>query len=434
MVSKCKTSLKPATPTPFDVLTLIKTSLLNGIAVGVRMLTLLSINKILAIYVGPAGYAALGQFQNAVQMISTLASGAINTGVTKYTAEYQDNEAEQRKVWQTAGTIALAGSLVLSVMVFIFRERLAVGFLGDAQLSTVFVWFAATLVLFVFNTLLMAILNGKKDIPRYVFANIAGSMLALGITVLMVVNWGLLGALIALAVYQSLAFFATLFLCLRTPWFRWRELVGRVDLPMAKKLVKYTAMALTSAAIVPLTHIFIRKHLGETLGWDAAGNWEAMWRFSGAYLMLVTSTLSVYYLPRLAELKTGKDIRREVLLGYQVILPVAVVCAGLVYLIRDFIIQILFSDEFHQMEALFFWQLIGDTLKIASWLMAFVMVTKAMVKLYILTELVFSGIFYGLIYNLTPFFGLEATAISHAIAYFVYLLVMCLTLVRQKAL
>ena len=90
-------------------MTLIKTSLLNGIAVAIKMLTLLGINKILAIYVGPAGYAAIGQFQNAVTMITTFASGAINTGVTKYTAEYYQDEERQRLVWRTAGTIALLG-------------------------------------------------------------------------------------------------------------------------------------------------------------------------------------------------------------------------------------------------------------------------------------------------------------------------------------
>ncbi len=57
-------------------MTLIKTSLLNAIAVVIKMLTLLGINKILAVYVGPTGYAALGQFQNAVQMITTFGSGA----------------------------------------------------------------------------------------------------------------------------------------------------------------------------------------------------------------------------------------------------------------------------------------------------------------------------------------------------------------------
>ncbi|BBI60616.1 hypothetical protein HSBAA_19220 [Vreelandella sulfidaeris] len=78
-------------------MTLIKTSLLNGIAVVIKMLTLLGLNKILAIYVGPTGYAAIGNFQNAVQMITTFASGAINTGVVKYTAEYYNEEENNAK-------------------------------------------------------------------------------------------------------------------------------------------------------------------------------------------------------------------------------------------------------------------------------------------------------------------------------------------------
>ncbi len=397
------------------------------------MLTLLGINKILAIYVGPAGYAALGQFQNAVQMISTLASGAINTGVTKYTAEYHEDEVKQRSVWQTAGTIALTGSLVLSVLVFIFRERLAQGFLGDAQLSTVFVWFSATLVLFVFNTLLLPILNGKKDIPRYVLANIAGSVLALAITALMVVNWGLLGALIALAVYQSLAFFATLFLCLKTPWFRWRELVGQVDWPVVKNLAKYTAMALTTAAMVPLSHILIRNHLGQTLGWEAAGYWEAMWRLSGAYLILASSTLSVYYLPRLSELKSRDEVKQEVINGCKIILPIAISCSLLAYLLREYIIRLLFSNEFLPMRDLFHWQLIGDILKIASWLLAFIMLSKSMTSLYILTEIFFALSFFALTFIFTEKFGLKGATIAHAANYAIYLCCMILIIGRKLA-
>jgi PST family polysaccharide transporter len=414
-------------------LTLIKTSLLNAIAVGVKMLTLLGLNKILAVYVGPAGYASLGQFQNAVQMISTLASGAINTGVTKYTAEYHEDEAKQRAVWRTAGTIALVGSVLLSVLVFVFRADLAQWFLSDVRLAPVFGWFAATLVLFVFNTLLLAILNGKKDIHRYVVANIAGSVFALLVTSVMVVQRGLMGALVGFAVYQSLAFFVTLALCVRTPWFRMSQLVGRMDKEVTNNLAKYTAMALTSAATVPLSHMLIRDHLGQTLGWEAAGYWEAMWRLSAAYLMLVSSTLSVYYLPRLSELQTSAEIRKEILAGYRVILPVVLVCALVVYGLREFIIKSLFSAEFMPMETLFFWQLVGDVLKIASWLMGFVLTAKAMLGFYVVSEVAFSLLFYVLIAQMVAFFGLEATAIAHACVYMLHLLFMFWVL-RWRAL
>ena len=401
-------------------MTLIKTSLLNGIAVVIKMLTLLGLNKILAIYVGPSGYAALGQFQNAVQMITTLASGAINTGVTKYTAEYHEDEAKQHAVWRTAGTISLTGSVLVAVAVIAFNKALASWFLKDESLGSVFIWFAATLVLFVFNTLLLAILNGKKEIQRYVTANIAGSLFALAVTTVMAIQLGLYGALVALAVYQSLTFFVTLTLTYKARWFRLNYLLGGIEKQSAKNLAKFTGMALTSTACVPLSHILIRNHLGETLGWEAAGYWEAMWRLSAAYLMLVTTTLSVYYLPKLSELQDPADIKKEILQGYKIILPVAAACGLVIYLLRDFIIRVLFTAEFAEMEVLFGWQMVGDTLKIGSWILAYLMLGKAMVKLFILSEIGFAALFYGLTYYFTSVFGLEGVSVAHAVNYFFY--------------
>ena len=408
----------------FKTMTLIKTSLLNGIAVVIKMLTLLGLNKILAIYVGPAGYAALGQFQNAVQIISTFASGALKTGVTKYTAEYNEDEQSQHKVWRTAGTLAVIGSITTAILVSTFNKPLAAWFLNDDSLGSVFIWFSATLLLFVFNTLLLAILNGKKEIHRYVLANIAGSVFSLMVTGIMVIEFGLYGALVALAIHQSLAFFVTISLAYKTPWFRFRYLFGELDRQTAKNLLKYTAMALSSAACIPVSHILIRNYLGENLGWASAGQWEAMWRLSAAYLMLVTTTLSVYYLPRLSELKKTSDIRREIIQGYKIILPLAIVCGFAIYLLRDFIIRLLFSVEFLPMESLFAWQLVGDTLKIGGWILAYLMLSKAMIQLFITSEVVFSASFYGLTIVFTNRFGLEGVSMAHSVNYFLYWIVM----------
>lgn len=401
-------------------MTLIKTSLLNGIAVVIKMLTLLGINKILAIYVGPAGYAALGQFQNAMTMITTFASGAINTGVTKYTAEYYDDEPRQRLVWRTAGTIALVGSVVTALFIAVFNQTLAAWFLKDASYGGVFLWFAATLVLFTFNTLLLAILNGKKEIARYVLANIAGSIFALVATSVMVIQFGLYGALVALAVYQSISFFVTLSLCYKAPWFKLEYLFGGIDKQAALNLGKYTAMALTSAVCVPVSHILVRNHLGETLGWDAAGYWEAMWRLSSAYLMLVTTMLSVYYLPKLSELKGAREIKKEIIHGYKVILPVAALSGIIIYVLRDFIIVTLFTDGFSSMRDLFGWQMLGDTFKIGSWILAYLMLGKAMFKLFVIIEVAFSVGFVALAWLFIGVLGLEGVAIAHAVSYAIY--------------
>lgn len=414
-------------------MTLIKTSLLNAIAVAIKMLTMLGINKILAVYVGPTGYAALGQFQNAVQMITTFGSGAINTGVTKYTAEYFADEAQQRRLWQTAGTIALTGSVITGALVALFNQPLASWFLKDTQYGSVFIWFGLTLVFFVFNTLLLAILNGKKEISRYVMVNITGSVFALAVSAVMIVQFGLYGALLTLAINQSLVFFVTLALCYRTSWFRLRYLVGGIDKQAALNLGKYTAMALTSAATVPISHILVRNHLGETLGWAAAGYWEAMWRLSAAYLMFVTTTLSVYYLPRLSELKDPDAIKKEIIRGYQIILPLAATSGVMIYIFRDFVIGVLFTREFAPMRDLFAWQMLGDTLKIGSWILAYLMLGQAFVKIFIVTEILFGFGFFAWTWVFTDHFGLQAAVMAHAVNYLVYWILMIILISRKLA-
>ncbi len=388
------------------------------------MLTLLGLNKILAIYVGPAGYAAIGNFQNAVQMISTFGSGAINSGVVKYTAEYYDDEEKQRLVWRTAGTISILGSIVTGLVVSIFSKQISQWFLKDESYSTVFIWFSITLVLFIFNTLLLAILNGKKEIHRYIVANIVGSIFSLVVTSLLAIKFGLHGALTSLAIHPSLSFIVTLFICYKADWFKFSYLFGRIDKNTAINLSKYTAMALTSAASIPISHILVRNHLGETFGWDSAGYWEAMWRLSVAYLMLVTTTLSLYYLPRLSEIRETKELKAEIIQGYKIILPVAAACGLAIYLLRDFIISVLFTEEFTPMRELFAWQMIGDTFKIGGWLLSYVLAGRAMAKLFIITEITFSVSFITLTYILTNQIGLEGVTLAHTINYLLYWIVM----------
>lgn len=403
---------------------LIRTSLLNGVAVLIKMIALLGINKVLAVYVGPAGYAAVGQFQNAVQMITTFASGAINTGVTKYTAEYESDLEKQRVVWRTAGTISVSASIFLSILILIFSEELALWFLKDASFAGVFVWFSLALVFFSLNSLLLAILNGKREIVRYVLANISGSLFSLIATALLAMKLGLYGALVGLAIYQSLSVLATLIFCFRLTWFKFKFLFGKVDYATSANLAKYTLMALTSALCVPISHILVRNYLGENLSWVEAGYWEAMWRLSAAYLLLITTTLSVYFLPRLSAENNKAILKREVFSGLKLLVPLVILGGLVVFVLRDLIIALLFTEKFTPMRDLFFWQLVGDLFKTCGWLLAYIMLSKPLVKLYVITEIVFSLSFYLLTIIFLNVFGFEGVAIAHAVNYLIYLIVM----------
>lgn len=399
---------------------LLKTSALNGVAVLIKTATMFILNKILAVYVGPAGYAAIGQFQNFIQMVTTFAGSAINTAVIKYTAEYHEDETKQRAIWKAAGSSVLIFSFIFSLIILIFQKKLSLYIFQTTAYQSVFAWFAAFLVLFNLNALFLAILNGKKEVLKLVVANIAGSILSLFVTGFLAVQYHLYGALVALSIYQSIAFFVTLFLCYKANWFNISYLFGKIEPHIAKKFAAFALMALVSAVCVPLSQMVIRSYLSQEFGLNYAGYWEAMIRLSAAYLMLVTTTLSVYYLPRLSELSNIQEIKKEVYLGYKFIFPLALIGGILVYFLKDWIIPLLFNTDFLPMRELFLWQMIGDSLKIGSWILAYLMLSKAMTQLYIITEIIFALTSVLLTYICTQLIGFEGVSVAHIINYGVY--------------
>lgn len=399
---------------------LLQTTLLNGISVIIKVINSFLLNKILAMYIGPSGYAVIGQFQNFIQLIVNFAGGLINTAVVKYTAEYSTDPSAQQNIWRNAGTLVLILSLLFSFLIVIFQKPLSNYIFHSTEYQSVFMWFGIFLIFFNFNALFLAILNGKKEILKLVIANIIGSIFSLLITGYLAYQYHTLGALIALSIYQSIAFFTTLMLCKKSDWFQFKYLFGELDKEVIIKFGQYALMALVGSLCLPLSQLAIRYILIKELGVTYAGYWEAMSRLSGGYLMLATTTLSVYYIPRMSELKDYDEIKNELLLGYKFILPLAIFCGLIVYILKDGIIKLLYTESFLPMKELFLWQISGDILKVGSWIIVYLMTGKAMTRLFVTTEIVFTTLLIILTYFFIDLFGFKGVSIAYMVNYAVY--------------
>ena len=385
------------------------------------MLTLLGINKILAIYVGPSGYAAIGQFQNAVQVITAIAGGAINTGVTRYTAQYQEDENKQHIVWRTAGTVFVVGSVLVGMAISIFNKQLSLWFFHTKDFEDVFLWFAATLLMFSLNSYFLSILNGNGQLERYALSNIAGSLISGVVTSVLAINGGLHGALIGLAVYQSLAFFVTLGLCYRLRWFKWKNLFGRINNGAANDLTQYALMSLTTAACGPVTYILIRDHIIEKFGISSAGYWEAGMRMSSAYLLFFTTTLSIYFLPKIASVKDTSLIKSLLFKDYKIIALFSIIASIPIYYFRENLITLLFASIFLPAAELMLYIIIADNIKIAAWAISYTLIARGATKIFIVGEVAFSISYYMIALILASHFGLIGVVVAGVLNSALYL-------------
>jgi len=410
---------------------LANTSLLNGIGVAVKVCTGLVLNKILAVYVGPAGYAIIGQFQNAVSIVLSLAGGIAATGVTQATAQHFDDEARQYTVWQTAIRLSLFASLISGISLLFIGETLADWLLHRTDMHTVFVWLAFTLPVMTVNTLLMAIINGKKEVRIYVAANIAGSITGMFVTGFLAFNFGLYGALVAFAINPSIGLLTTGALVARRNWFKSRFLWGAIDRSALLELSGFGLMALTSALTSPVTQMLILNHLVTNVGIFDAGYWQASWRISGMYSMLVTTTMTLYCIPSLAGLRTAHELKAEITKIYRFFLPLSIVLALIIFLLRDIIIDALFTPNFAPMRDLFLWQLMGDVIKTASWVLGFVIIAKGLIKYFIVVEVVSHILWILLTWLFVSIFELQGAPIAYTATHCVDLIVMAFIVRRH---
>jgi PST family polysaccharide transporter len=407
---------------------LINTSILSAISTIIRIITGFISVKVVSVYIGPSGLALVGQMQNFIGMINNIASAGINSGVVKYIAEYRDNEKIKQKILSSALKISIVLILPIAILIIFFSDYISLKLLKTYEYKSVFILFAITIFFFVMNGLLISILNGEGEIKKLTILNITGSLFGLLITLILVRKLNLYGALISGIVAQSIVFFITLMFVIKSKWFKLSMFLDKIDKEYRNKLLKYSFMTLVSAIMVPMSHIYIRNYIGTNLGWNAAGYWQAIWKISDVYLILITTTLSIYYLPKFSSIQDKTELKKEIIYGYKIIMPIVIIMAICIYIFRDFIIKLLFTKDFLPMKELFLYQLIGDVIKIASWLLGYIMLAKAMTKLFVISEVIFVLSFVCLGVLFIKIFGLIGITIAFMINYLLYLLFLSFSL------
>lgn len=397
---------------------LLKTSLLSGVATLVRIFTGVIVTKVIAVILGPAGVAIIGQLQSLMNLTMLLAGDFLKTAVVKYTAEYGKNANEQQyRLWSSALEIILIFSLVMSVILFVFSKDLSLYFFKDAQFKGVLRVLSFSLTFFTINTFILSILNGLREIRKYIIINILINVVSLFFVCILSYFFSLKGALIAYTTNQSVVLLITIFLVRNEKWFDYKNFIKKnVDrLSQYKKLLYFSVITFTAIASSNVSMVYIRSLLIDSLSTKEAGLWQALWVVSQLSMTLITTSLATYLLPALSSLKTKDLINNELINSFKLLLPVAVGTALLMFFLRDIIISVLYTEDFLEMRDLFLWQLVGNVIKLIGWLFGFVLVSRGMVKYTTFTEVVFAFIWCLLTTVLVREYGLIGAIYSFAI-------------------
>ncbi|MFD2552451.1 O-antigen translocase [Bizionia sediminis] len=400
---------------------LFKVASLNSVAMLVKIISGFLTSKAIALFVGAEGMALIGNLRNFLSSIQAASILGLYTGAVKYVAEFKDNTIELSKTISTVFYLGFVATIAVSFFSYYNAQLLndyVFSFYNDY--AYVIRIMAIALPFYALNMFIFSILNGFSKYKTLIIINIIGQIFGLSITLLLIYKERLDGALISVVISESLLFFFSLVAIANRRSLVPLIKVNRISFKYLKKLSSFSIMAIFSAFLLPLVAIAIRNYITDSVGLKEAGFWEAMNRISKYYLMFVTSLLTLYILPRFSEIDTKSEFRAEVFNFYKSVMPIFAVGLIGIYVFRNTIVLILFSEEFTPVANLFLWQLLGDFVKVLSIVIAYQFLAKKMFWHYMITEAFSVIILYFTSIYFIDIYGVEGANIAHFATYVLY--------------
>ena len=111
---------------------------------------------------------------------------------------------------------------------------------------------------------------------------------------------------------------------------------------------------------------------------------------------------------------------------YKNILPFFIIGLIVIYFSRTLLIKLLFTSEFLPVTSLFFLQLLGDVLKVASLILGYQFYAKKMTLAFLISELLSLGVLYFASIYLIKLFGIQGVLLAQVLDNGIYLLVLVL--------
>ena len=377
----------------------------NAIIVLGKLISSFVVSKVSAIYLGPSGYALVGNFRNIFQIVLGVSANGFESGTIKHIAENRDDKSYYSKTVSSIISFSFILSLFMGILLLTFACELSEITLKTYNYSYVFRYLAFLLPLISINFIILYIINGLQKIKTYTKFIVLVSVINALLTFLLIYYYRLEGAFLATILVSAVTLILSLLIKdVRSILSNITLNTKTVSLSIIKSMSVYVAMATYSTILISITYFLIRNQIISNYGENTAGYWEAMNKISTFYMVFFTSVFTLYLLPKLSVNKSVVGYRSIMSSYFKRLIPLALIIFLIFFLLRKFVVKLFLSEEFEIIEQYFLLQFVGDFIKIVGFSLACQFHAKKMVKFYFISDAVIYLSFYLLsLYFLNQF-------------------------------
>lgn len=401
---------------------LVKLFSVNSLGVILRSLLGVISQKLVAVYLGPAGIALLGNLRNVLNLSGLVSTIGIDQGVLKYQSEFEAKPHKLKKLYESSLAYSLLGSCIIFLVLFFGASYWSKYLFKTQEYNYLFIILAFTLPFTALYNLCFAIINGKSNYKKATLISFTTYVIVTLFVVVLVMCYNLSGALLAI-ILTPMAQIISLIIFARSEMYLFYGLKIKFHKFFKNKLFVFIIMSFVVVVLNNVVELQLRNYVIKKLSIQSAGYWTSMLSLSNYYLSFMTGVYSLYILPKYSKMNSLNVFKKELFSIYKIIIPIFVVMFVGIYVFRDLIIHLLYSKEFMPMQSLFKWQLMGDLVKIVAVVMAYQLIAQKAWKFFIITEAVSCLLLYGLGVYFVDKMGVEGIVLAHFLRYVIYLII-----------
>lgn len=398
---------------------LLKMTSLNAGVIVIRLFVAFFLQRELTDIVGKAGYAKIGSLRNLLQMLTSITSFGVFNGVVKYVADFKEDSEQLQKLFSTTFVFTLIGSVTSFLILFFGAGFISEYFFYTTDFAYIVKIVAVVAPFIAIQRVFNGIVNGLSDYKKFAKIELIAYLLGATLTLVMLYNYSIDGALLAIALIPVIQVAVMLFIFIKVlrRYVRFSEISFKA--PYAKSLLAFSLMSFVATVLVNYVEIDIRSMLAKRMSEDDAGIWTGMTTLSKNYMVFSGAIFTLYVIPKFTGIKTETGFKKELFNIYKTLLPLFGIGMLVIYFLRFQFIEYIFID-FDEMAPLFKWQLLGDFIKLAALVLLHQFIAKKMVRNFIFTELFSLVLFYVFSYALVDEYGVEGVVFAHFIRYILY--------------
>jgi len=399
------------------------TSLFGGVQVFNIIIAIIR-SKFVAVLLGPAGMGIMGLLSSTIGIISSLTNFGLGTSAVKDIAAAFGTNDEKRiglvvtafrqMVWIT-GILGLITTAILS-------QWLSQLTFGNKDYTLAFIWLSVSLLFNQISSGQLVLLQGMRKLQYLAKANLSGSFIGLFITIPMYYLWGVDGIVPGII--------GTSLVSLLLSWyFSGKVKVEKTDLSRSqtisegKNMLRMGFMISLSGLLTVGASYIVRIFISRNGGVEQVGLYTAGFAIITTYVGLIFNAMGTDYYPRLSAVAHDNSLCKRIInqqaeIALLILAPILI--AFLIFI--KWVVIILYSKQFIDVNDMIYWAALGMFFKAASWSISFVFLAKGVGKIYFWSEL--AANIYMLIFNLLgyKYWGLTGLGISFLASYFIVLI------------